>query len=97
MKAAASSTPALSVATISGLAQPMPLARISAQTRPSAPPVTPAASMRRRPSRSPSAAPVFRAHGMIVLTLEGERISAITRFVDNSNLPRFGLPRMLGD
>ncbi len=42
-------------------------------------------------------APVFRAHGMIVLTLEGERISAITRFVDNSNLARFGLPRMLAD
>ena len=40
-------------------------------------------------------AQVFRAHGMIVLTLEGERISAITRFVDNSNMARFGLPRML--
>ena len=38
---------------------------------------------------------VFRAHGLIVLTLEGDRISAITRFVDNSNLARFGLPRML--
>ena len=42
-------------------------------------------------------APVFRAHGMIVLTLAGDRISAITRFVDNSNLGRFGLPRMLAD
>ncbi len=42
-------------------------------------------------------APVFRAHGMIVLTLEGDRISAITRFVDNSNMARFGLPRMLAD
>jgi RNA polymerase sigma-70 factor (ECF subfamily) len=42
-------------------------------------------------------APVFRAHGIIVLTLEGERISAITRFVDNSNLARFGLPRRLAD
>ena len=40
-------------------------------------------------------AQVFRAHGMIVLTLEGERISAVTRFVDNSNMARFGLPRML--
>ncbi len=40
---------------------------------------------------------VFCAHGMIVLTLEGGRISAITRFVDNSNLARFGLPRMLTD
>ena len=42
-------------------------------------------------------APVFRAHGMIVLTLEGDRISAITRFVDNSNMARFGLPRMLAN
>ncbi len=44
-----------------------------------------------------SQAPLFRAHGMIVLTLEGDRISAITRFVDNSNMARFGLPRMLAD
>ena len=35
--------------------------------------------------------PVFRAHGLIVLTLEGDRISAVTRFVDNSNMARFGL------
>jgi RNA polymerase sigma-70 factor (TIGR02960 family) len=42
-------------------------------------------------------APVFRAHGLIVLTLQGDRISAITRFVDNSNMARFGLPRMLAD
>ena len=40
-------------------------------------------------------AEVFRAHGMIVLTLSGERISAVTRFVDNSTMARFGLPRML--
>ena len=40
-------------------------------------------------------APVFGAHGMIVLTLEGDRISAITRFVDNSNMARFGLPQIL--
>ena len=39
--------------------------------------------------------PVFRAHGLIVLTLEGDQISAITRFVDNSNLARFGLLPML--
>jgi RNA polymerase sigma-70 factor (ECF subfamily) len=38
---------------------------------------------------------VFRAHGMIVLTLSGDRISAVTRFVDNSTMARFGLPRML--
>jgi RNA polymerase sigma factor (sigma-70 family) len=42
-------------------------------------------------------APVFRAHGVIVLTLSGDRISAVTRFVDNSTMARFGLPRMLGD
>ncbi len=41
--------------------------------------------------------PVFCAHGLIVLTLEGDQISAITRFVDNSNLARFGLSQMLAD
>ena len=40
---------------------------------------------------------VFGAHGMIVLTLEGDRISAVTRFVDNRNLGRFGLPGVLAD
>src|SRR5580704_3022732 len=40
---------------------------------------------------------VFGAHGMIVLTLEGDRISAVTRFVDNGNLGRFGLPGVLAD
>jgi RNA polymerase sigma-70 factor (ECF subfamily) len=40
-------------------------------------------------------APVARAHGLLVLTLEGERISTITRFLDNSVLPHFGLPRTL--
>jgi RNA polymerase sigma-70 factor, ECF subfamily len=40
---------------------------------------------------------VFGAHGLIVLTLEGDRISAVTRFVDNGNLARFGLPGMLAD
>jgi len=42
-------------------------------------------------------APIFRAHGLIVLTLEGDRIHAITRFVDSSVLPRFGFPRTLPD
>jgi len=42
-------------------------------------------------------APLFRAHGLIVLTLEGERISAITRFVDSNILSWFGLPRALAD
>jgi RNA polymerase sigma-70 factor (TIGR02960 family) len=40
-------------------------------------------------------APIAHAAGLIVLTLEGERISAITRFVDNSVLAHFGLPRTL--
>jgi RNA polymerase sigma-70 factor (TIGR02960 family) len=40
-------------------------------------------------------APVARAHGLIVLTLSGERIADITRFLDNSILARFGLPRVL--
>jgi RNA polymerase sigma-70 factor (TIGR02960 family) len=40
-------------------------------------------------------AAVAHAHGVIVLTLAGDRISAITGFVDNSVLPRFGLPRTL--
>src|SRR5215470_16883551 len=37
---------------------------------------------------------VGRATGLLVLTLSGRRISALTHF-DNSVLPRFGLPRML--
>src|SRR5262249_59977112 len=40
-------------------------------------------------------APIARAHGLIVLTLAGEHIAEITRFLDNSVLPRFGLPRVL--
>jgi RNA polymerase sigma-70 factor, ECF subfamily len=40
-------------------------------------------------------APIARAQGLLVLTLEGDKISAITRFLDNSVLPRFGLPRTL--
>jgi RNA polymerase sigma-70 factor (ECF subfamily) len=37
---------------------------------------------------------VLHANGLMVLTLAGDRISALTRF-DNSNLARFGLPRTL--
>jgi RNA polymerase sigma-70 factor (ECF subfamily) len=37
---------------------------------------------------------VAHAYGMLVLTLAGPRIAAMTRF-DNSVLPRFGLPRTL--
>ncbi|WP_236647399.1 MULTISPECIES: sigma-70 family RNA polymerase sigma factor [Micromonospora] len=39
--------------------------------------------------------PIAHAYGLVVLTLEGDRISAITRFGDNSLLPLFGLPRTL--
>jgi len=36
-----------------------------------------------------------RAYALFVLTLEGDRISAITWFADSSLLPRFGLPPTL--
>jgi SnoaL-like domain len=38
---------------------------------------------------------IARAYGLMVLTLEGDRISAITWFGGNSVFPRFGLPRTL--
>jgi RNA polymerase sigma-70 factor, ECF subfamily len=38
---------------------------------------------------------VARAYGLMVLRLEGGRISAITWFGDNSVFPHFGLPRTL--
>jgi hypothetical protein len=41
------------------------------------------------------AAGIDRACGLVVLTLDGGRITAIDRFVDNSALARFGLPRTL--
>jgi RNA polymerase sigma-70 factor (ECF subfamily) len=40
--------------------------------------------------------PVARAFGLLVVTLAGDRVSAITRF-DNAVLPWFGLPRTLAD
>ena len=40
-------------------------------------------------------APVLHAHGLLVLTLSGDRICALTRFTDNALLGRFGLPRTL--
>jgi len=40
-------------------------------------------------------AAITRAYGLMVLTLEGERISAITWFGDLGVFPHFGLPRML--
>jgi RNA polymerase sigma-70 factor (TIGR02960 family) len=39
--------------------------------------------------------PILHAHGVLVLTLAGNRIAALTRFVDNSLLTTFGLPRSL--
>jgi RNA polymerase sigma-70 factor (ECF subfamily) len=44
--------------------------------------------------RDPSAG-IDRACGLVVLTVDGDHIAAIDRFVDNSTLPRFGLPRTL--
>jgi RNA polymerase sigma-70 factor (TIGR02960 family) len=41
--------------------------------------------------------PIAHAHGLVVLTLEGDHIAAITRFIDNGVLPHFGLPRTLRD
>jgi RNA polymerase sigma-70 factor (ECF subfamily) len=40
-------------------------------------------------------APIARATGLIVLTLERDQIAAITQFLDGSILPHFGLPRTL--
>ncbi len=37
----------------------------------------------------------YRCFGLLVLTLEGERISAITRFRDSAVLALFGMPRTL--
>ncbi|MFI6512590.1 sigma-70 family RNA polymerase sigma factor [Streptosporangium sp. NPDC050855] len=41
--------------------------------------------------------PILHAHGVFVLTLAGDRIAALTRFLDNSLLAAFGLPRSLRD
>lgn len=43
---------------------------------------------------SEAQAPIGHPAGLMVLTLEGDRISAITRFLDDGVLPRFGLPRV---
>jgi Sigma-70 region 2 len=40
-------------------------------------------------------APIWRASGLIVLTLQGNQISALTRFADSGLLARFGFPRTL--
>jgi hypothetical protein len=41
-------------------------------------------------------APSWRALGVIALTLEGEKITGLTRFADTKIMPRLGLPRTLG-
>jgi RNA polymerase sigma-70 factor (ECF subfamily) len=38
---------------------------------------------------------IARPYGLFVLTLQGDKISAITRFTDSSTFPLFGLPRAL--
>jgi RNA polymerase sigma-70 factor (ECF subfamily) len=45
--------------------------------------------------RTDAHAPIAHATGLVVLTLEGERIAAITQFMDTSILSRFGFPRTL--
>jgi RNA polymerase sigma-70 factor (TIGR02960 family) len=42
-------------------------------------------------------AAIARAYALFVLTLEGDQVSAITWFGDNSVFPHFGLPRTLRD
>jgi RNA polymerase sigma-70 factor (ECF subfamily) len=42
-----------------------------------------------------SRAQLAHLHGILVLTTEGDRISAITRFIDGGLAPHFGLPRAL--
>jgi RNA polymerase sigma-70 factor (ECF subfamily) len=39
--------------------------------------------------------PIARAYGLMVLTLRGDRVSAITGFADTSVFRPFGLPRTL--
>ena len=41
--------------------------------------------------------PIWHAHGLVVLTLSGTEISAVTRFMDTCLLRQFGLPRTLRD
>ena len=39
--------------------------------------------------------PIWRATGLLVLTLAGDQISVITRFGNIGTLPRFGLPQTM--
>jgi RNA polymerase sigma-70 factor (ECF subfamily) len=45
--------------------------------------------------RTDAHAPIAHPAGLIVLTLEGDRIAAVTNFIDTSVLRHFGLPRTL--
>jgi RNA polymerase sigma-70 factor (ECF subfamily) len=45
--------------------------------------------------RADAHTPVKHASGLLVLTLQGNRIAAVTNFIDSSVLSRFGLPRTL--
>jgi RNA polymerase sigma-70 factor (TIGR02960 family) len=45
--------------------------------------------------RTDAHAPIAHATGLVVLTLDGERIAAITQFLDPAILSRFGLPPTL--
>jgi RNA polymerase sigma-70 factor (ECF subfamily) len=47
--------------------------------------------------RYDSHAPIAHATGLVVLTLQGDQIAAITQFLGSSVLPQFGLPRTLRD
>jgi RNA polymerase sigma-70 factor (ECF subfamily) len=42
-------------------------------------------------------APIAHAYGLMVLTLRGDGVAAITGFPDTSVFPYFGLPRTLRD
>ena len=50
---------------------------------------------RAEPPAPVAPAPVAHAHSLVVLTLAGDKICAITRFGDSSLFPDFGLPRTL--
>ncbi|NJP46977.1 RNA polymerase subunit sigma-70 [Actinacidiphila epipremni] len=45
--------------------------------------------------RRDAGSPIAHGHGVMVLALEGDRVAAMTRFVDNGLLAEFGLSRSL--
>jgi hypothetical protein len=47
------------------------------------------------PVRATSPQTIWRACGLIVLTLRGNQVHAITRFADLGLIARFGFPRTL--